>query len=157
MKEDEAGNVTGGMYGASPIGQALAMAQQTNRLAGIAQLLRYATMMRGGVGSPGISPKAVMRSPQATQEGNQLPSLADLYENIPMRGQPRGQDLRTPIPGQPKDVIRAGMEEHGLPSQPMGPGQISEGLQRASAEPAGTQLKMLQDLINRIFMGQSRQ
>ena len=181
MMQDEEGNVTGGMFSASPIGRALEIGKGESRLAALAELVKYMLMGRGGVGSPGgISPKAVIRSPQITAEGNQLPSVAELHQNIPTRGQPkyRGpevtramnrQSVNTPqdmpIFGSPSDVSRIAGESHGFP-QVLSEGGAFSGLPGHSIQSGAgraTQmqnpqehLKALQDLLTRIFTVQGR-
>jgi hypothetical protein len=155
---DEEGNLSGGnLFADSPIGRALHVAQTEGRLSGFAELAKYAIMGRGGLGPPKwITPKDIIRRPHMTPEGVQLPSIADLYKDMSMRGQP--------LPAQ--SIAR---EAGALPSKvrngpPIGPQPIGEpnldiasAVQRANAQHPQSQLQALQNLLITIFTAQSRQ
>lgn len=88
---DEEGNVSGGMWGGSPVGHAMDISRLEGILPGIADLAKFGIMGRGGVGDPDFS--GLMRSIKgiARKMSNNPTQREDLaqtgFETILKRGE----------------------------------------------------------------------
>lgn len=112
----------------------------------------------GGAGYPGISPTAVMRSPQRSPEGNILPSVKELYEFLPPRGNPwyaprvtREINQAGPVAeafGRPYPASRL------LPIEPASP--VDPAMTRVGRMSPADQLQRLQELFTNLYFTQGR-